>query len=163
MGIRIEAAGLMFRAAVLAFAVFSNVAYAECRDDRISLRGDWGQADFFVEVADDNSERAQGLMFRETMPSNAGMLFVYDHPQRVAFWMRNTLIPLDMIFADETGLVQKVHANAVPLDETTIPGGDGIQFVLEINGGRAALFGISPGTQLRHPAVDEKLALWKCQ
>ena len=65
------------------------------------------------------------------------MLFVYEGPRRVAFWMKNTLIPLDMIFADATGRVTRVHANAVPLDETPIDGGEGVQFVLEINGGLA--------------------------
>jgi len=84
-------------------------------------------------VADDAAERAQGLMFREAMPLSSGMLFVYGRPQRVSFWMRNTLIPLDMIFADARGVVTRVHAEAVPLDETPIDGGEGVQFVLEIN------------------------------
>lgn len=138
-------------------------AAAECAPDRVDLRGSWGQAMFVVEVADDFAERAQGLMHRESMPRGAGMLFVYEHPQRVAFWMENTLIPLDMIFADETGTVQRVHENAVPLDRTSIPGGDEIQFVLEINGGLSAIFGIDAGTQLRHPAISDALAAWPCQ
>ena len=99
-------------------------------------------------------------MFVERMPRFSGMLFVYDQPQRVAFWMRNTLIPLDMIFANSQGIVQRVHVNAVPGDETAIPGGDDIQFVLEVNGGLSELLGIAPGTQIRHPAIAA--AAWGC-
>ncbi|MDH5454180.1 MAG: DUF192 domain-containing protein, partial [Paracoccaceae bacterium] len=112
-------------------------AWAGCSETRADLRGDWGAARFTVEVADDAAERGRGLMHREQMAASAGMLFVYEHPQRVSFWMRNTLIPLDMIFMDQTGTVTRVHENAVPLDETGIRGGDGVQFVLEINGGLA--------------------------
>ncbi len=90
------------------------------------------------------------------------MLFVYDRPQSVSFWMRNTLIPLDMIFADETGLVRRVHSNAIPLDETPIFGGSQILAVLEINGGLAEQFGISAGTLLQHPAFDQSTAAWPC-
>lgn len=139
-----------------------SLASAACAVDRVDLRGDWGQARFSVEVADDASERSQGLMHRESMPRSAGMLFVYEHPQRVAFWMRNTLIPLDMIFLDQTGTVMRVHENAIPLDETAIPGGDNIQYVLEINGGLTTLFGIEEGTELRHPSIGENAA-WPCE
>ena len=96
------------------------------------------------------------------MARSAGMLFVYDSPQRVAFWMRNTLIPLDMIFIDATGTVARIHENAVPLDETAIPGGDAIQYVLEINAGLSSRLGIDAGTVLRHPAFGEN-AVWGCK
>jgi len=75
--------------------------------------------------------------------------------------MQNTLIPLDMIFADEAGVVQRVHSRAIPGDTTPIPGGDGILVVLEINGGLAETFGIGPGTELRHPALGPDAA-WPC-
>lgn len=133
-----------------------------CRPDRAELRGDWGQAAFTVEIADDPAEREKGLMFRESMSAGAGMLFVYPQPQRViAFWMKNTPLPLDIIFMDEAGVVQHVAANAVPFDETPLPGGAGIQYVLEINAGLAASLGIGPGTQLRHPAIAAPA--WPCQ
>lgn len=103
-------------------------------------------------------------MHVEEMPRLGGMLFVYDHPQMVSFWMENTLIPLDMIFVDETGLVRHVHSNAIPLDRTPIPGGsDDIQYVLEINGGMAETLGIDAGSVLRHPALAQDLALWPCE
>jgi uncharacterized membrane protein (UPF0127 family) len=137
-------------------------ASADCRTTHVDLRGDWGQARFHIEVADDPAERAQGLMSRKKMARSAGMLFVYERPQRTAFWMKNTLIPLDMIFINEQGVVTRVHENAIPLDETTIPGGDDIQFVLEINGGLAGRMGIAPGTELRHPAIGDGAA-WPCE
>ena len=141
----------------------ASVAQAqECRQDRVALRGDWGQAAFTVEVADDPDERAQGLMNRESMAKTSGMLFVYPRPKRVGFWMKNTLIELDMIFADRTGTVQHVHHRAQPHDERPVFGGDNIQYVLEINGGLADRLGISQGSELRHPAIDGKAAAWPC-
>ena len=151
------------RSLTLAIAALLAAGQASaCRDDRVSLRGDWGQAQFAVEVADDGAERAKGLMHRSQMPKSAGMLFVYERPGSVAFWMRNTLIPLDMIFADAAGVVQKVHVMAIPLDETSIPGGSNIQYVLEINGGLADAMGIVAGSQMQHPAIGEAAA-WPCE
>lgn len=136
---------------------------AVCDPEKIGLRGGWGQAQFSIEIADDFAERSQGLMNREQMARNAGMLFIYDAPQPVAFWMRNTLIPLDMIFIDPTGLVTAIHENAIPLDETAIPGGDNVQYVLEVNGGMTGLLGIEVGTQVQHPGIDQNVALWGCE
>lgn len=137
-------------------------AAAACRADLVELRGPGGQARFTVEVADTPAARAQGLMFREHLPSGAGMLFVFERPGRVAFWMRNTLIPLDMIFADPAGRVTRVHAMARPRDETPIDGGEGVQFVLEINGGLAARLGLAEGWEMRHPAIGGDGAAWPC-
>ena len=137
-------------------------AEAACTPGRVDLRWEGGRESFVIEVADDAEERAQGLMFREEMPLNEGMLFVYDAPRRVGFWMKNTLIPLDMVFADATGTVTRVHANAVPGDLTPIDGGEGVQYVLEINGGLAGKLGIAPGAVLRHPAIAAADAAWPC-
>jgi uncharacterized membrane protein (UPF0127 family) len=164
MGSRLGA--LILTAAVLVGSVVisSGGRAAEtapaCREDTLHLRGDFGLARFTVAVADDGNERAQGLMYVEKMPSSTGMLFVYPNPQQVAFWMKNTLIPLDMIFADAAGVVRNVHANAIPGDLTPIPGEGLIQYVLEINGGMAEMLGITAGTELRHPAIAE--AAWPC-
>ena len=76
--------------------------------------------------------------------------------------MKNTLISLDMIFADATGTVQKVHENAEPLSERLINGGRDIQYVLEVNGGVSARFGIGPGDILRHPGIAQDAAAWPC-
>ena len=138
------------------------VAEDACRPDQVQLRGDWGQARFTIELADDEAERAKGLMHREAMPQAAGMLFVYPATRTVGFWMKNTLIPLDMIFLDATGTVARVHSNAIPGDLTPIMGGSDIKAVLEINGGLAERLGIAPGTQLRHPSFKPERAAWKC-
>ncbi len=154
MGSLVAAIGLIFASGV--------VAGAGCRPDQVEVRGAGGVARFSVEVADDNPERALGLMNRERMASSAGMLFVFETPRNATFWMKDTLIPLDMIFADAAGVVTAVHANAVPLDRTPINGGPGVTFVLEINGGLAGRMGIAPGSVIRHPAVAQDAAAWSC-
>ncbi|UWP93639.1 DUF192 domain-containing protein [Aliiroseovarius crassostreae] len=135
---------------------------AECRADRVDLRGVWGQAGFSVEVAQTNRERAKGLMFREELPKGQGMLFVYPFAHQVAFWMKNTLIPLDMIFLSSDGRVTYVHENAQPGDLTPVSGGQDVRYVLEINGGLARQIGISEGSELRSPFVVQSLAAWPC-
>lgn len=111
---------------------------------------------------DDSSERAQGLMNVPEMPTMTGMLFVYEAPQHATFWMKNTLIPLDMLFADETGTITHIHHKAVPMDETVIDGGEGVQYVLEINGGLADRLGIAVGDQMQAPAIGDA-AVWPCE
>jgi len=87
------------------------------------------------------------------------MLFVYDEPRRASFWMENTFIPLDMIFADPAGRITAIQADAVPMDRTSIPGGDGVQYVLEVNGGLASRLGLAVGDAIQHPAIGEGAAL----
>lgn len=145
-----------------AFAPAAARAEAACAPDRVDLRWENGRESFAIEVADDPDERARGLMFRESLDPSAGMLFVYESPRRAQFWMKNTLIPLDMIFADAAGRVTRVHANAIPGDLTPIDGGEGVVFVLEINGGLTERLGIAPGAELRHPSVPPATAAWPC-
>lgn len=140
----------------------SGQVSAECSETTVELRNGESVVRFNVEIADTGAERAQGLMNREKLAKSSGMLFVYDTPRRAGFWMKNTLIPLDMIFADATGRVTRVHANAIPHDQTSIDGGDGVALVLEINGGLAKRLGITEGSELRHPAVDQTTAVWAC-
>lgn len=148
--------------AALIFWLCAQVVAAKCNDATVWLRGDFGSARFNVEIADTNRARAIGLMHRRSMPISEGMLFIYPRPQPLSFWMRNTLISLDMLFLDPTGTVTKIHHEAVPLDETPIPGGDGLTHVLEINGGLARMMGIQEGAQMRHPSFDQDIAVWPC-
>lgn len=135
---------------------------AECAPDLVLVKGEFGQARFQVDLADTPEERARGLMYVESMPTMSGMLFVYDAPQRATFWMRNTLIPLDMLFVDQTGRIAWIHENAIPMDETFIEGGYDILSVLEINGGLAHRLGIKVGDLLQHPSFGEN-ALLPCE
>ena len=156
------AAAVRWVLAAALWLALAGAAAAACRDDVVELRGPWGQARFTVELAITPEEQARGLMFRETLPRGAGMLFLYDQPGRVAFWMRNTLISLDMLFFDETGTLTRLHHEAVPLDETPIPGGDAVLAVLEINGGLSRRFGITEGSELRHSRMPQDRAAWPC-
>lgn len=143
-------------------ALLAGPVAAACAPDVAEFHWPGGGARFSVEIADDAAERAQGLMNRASLPRGAGMLFIYDHPQPVAFWMKNTAIPLDMIFIGADGKVGAVHAQAVPGDETPIPGPGDTLMVLEINGGLARRLGLDVGAELRHPALDQDVALWPC-
>jgi uncharacterized membrane protein (UPF0127 family) len=153
------------RAAILVVAclVGGGAAADACAPGVADRRDSDATFRFGIEVADTEAERARGLMFRESLPQFGGMLFVYEKPQPVAFWMRNTVIPLDMLFFDGAGRLVSVHANARPHDETPIPGGADIRYVLEINGGLAASLGIETGAELRSPALDQSQAAWTCE
>ncbi len=148
-------------AGALLLAASAAVAQS-CSDTAVYLKGDWGQARFAVEIADDAAERAEGLMHRTELPTFSGMLFVYPHPQSLSFWMRNTLIELDMIFIDPQGVVHHVHHRAQPLDETPVLGGRGLTHVLEVNGGVAEQLGIGVGDVIRHPSFAQENAAWPC-
>ncbi|MGJ8615805.1 MAG: DUF192 domain-containing protein [Sulfitobacter sp.] len=158
----------VLRYGITAFAVVMGIgasaAFADkaCREDTVLLRGDWGSVRFTVEVADDPQEQQQGLMNREAMAFSHGMLFVYDSPRPQSFWMRNTLIPLDMLFIDAQGVVRHIHHMAKPLDETPIFGGDNLLSVLEINGGLAKRLGITVDSEVRHPAFAAFAPAWPC-
>jgi len=134
-----------------------------CEQNSIEIKSDGGKFRFTIDVADDDLERAQGLMHVESMGQFKGMLFIYDQPLHATFWMKNTLIPLDMLFADKTGKITHIHENATPLSEATIDGGHDVLYVLEINGGLASKFGITEGAVMKHPEIDQSVAAWACE
>ena len=139
-----------------------SAGLSSCSNHEVAVRGDWGQMRFRVDVADDDAERGKGLMYVEQMARDKGMIFIWDAPRHARFWMRNTYIPLDMLFVDAQGVVKHIHHEAVPLDETIIDGGPGTLAVLEINGGLSRRFGIDVGSELQHPAFGEDAA-WPCE
>jgi len=102
-------------------------------------------------------------MNRDSLGRSRGMLFVYPAPHRASFWMKNTRIPLDILFMDDTGTVKRIAKETTPYSLEPIPGGTGIQFVLEINGGLSDKLRLSEGTELRHPEIDQTKAAWKCE
>ena len=110
-----------------------------------------GTHDFQVEIAKDEASRARGLMDRRFMPADHGMLFEFDREAPESFWMKDTYIPLDMIFISRAGVVTNIAANAEPLSERAIPSGPPCMAVLELNGGAAARIGLKVGDKVRHP------------
>lgn len=109
---------------------------------------------FSAEIADDAQERSQGLMFREHLDENAGMLFLYPDERPRTFWMKNTPLPLDIIFISSEGIVVHVAAEATPYDLTAINSEKPAQSALEIRGGLAAQLGIGPGAKISWPPRD---------
>ena len=108
-----------------------------------------GVRHFQVEIADTDAARERGLMFRKRLGPDRGMLFDFKIPQPVSFWMKNTLIPLDMVFISADGRVISIARNAPPLSETPIPSGGDVLGVLELRGGRAQEIGLEPGDRIR--------------
>ncbi len=106
--------------------------------------------DFKIELALTEALQNQGLMNRTEMPRDAGMLFYFSDFKPRSFWMKNTLIPLDMIFMDEQGVITHVHDSAIPNDLTSVKSGSPARAVLELNGGVAKSLGIKPGDQVHH-------------
>ena len=140
---------------LLAVALLSLPVAACSQENRAILHTSDGTFIFNIEIADTPDERAQGLMFRQELAPDAGMLFDFQEEREVAFWMRNTFIPLDMIFIAADGVVRHIHVNARPHDSTTIPSNAPVRFVLEIPGGRSVEIGLKAGDRLEHPLVAQ--------
>ncbi len=110
---------------------------------------------FTVELAVTPADMARGLMFRRTMGADEGMLFDYKQEiSGVSFWMKNTLIPLDMLFIKGDGTVLNIHERAIPQNETPIFATGPVRLVLELNGGTVARLGLKPGDLIKHAALD---------
>jgi uncharacterized protein len=105
---------------------------------------------FAVEMASTPEEQAKGLMFRRQLPEGQGMLFDFHKEQPTSFWMKNTYIPLDMIFIRGDGRILRIAENTVPLSETLVPSGGPVRAVLEVIGGTAKKLGIAPGDRVGH-------------
>ena len=106
---------------------------------------------FEVEVADDPAERAEGLMYRQSLADNAGMLFLYPQPQPVEFWMKNTPLSLDIVFVRADGTIARIAANTTPMSEDRIPSGEPVLAVFEVKAGIMQQLGIVVGDRLRNP------------
>lgn len=109
-----------------------------------------GPQRFRVELADNDQSRARGMMFRTSMPPDAGMLFDFKQEQMASFWMRNTLLPLDMLFIKADGTILNIHQRAIPRDETGINSDGPVRAVLEVNGGTASRLGIRACDKVEH-------------
>ncbi|GAB5430340.1 MAG: DUF192 domain-containing protein [Devosia indica] len=140
--------------AALATAMLISLPLAACSDEtRLVVQSENGEHAFTVEVVDTPETRAQGLMYRQELADDAGMLFDFREERPVSFWMRNTYIPLDMLFIEADGTILNIHVNARPHDTTSIPSDGPVQFVLEIPGGRSDELGIAAGDTVEHPRI----------
>jgi uncharacterized membrane protein (UPF0127 family) len=106
---------------------------------------------FGVEMAVTPEEQAKGLMFRRELPEKQGMLFDFHREQPISFWMKNTYIPLDMIFIRADGRILRIAESTTPLSEALVPSGGPVRAVLEVIGGTAKKLGIAPGDRVKHP------------
>jgi uncharacterized membrane protein (UPF0127 family) len=128
-----------------ATTVASSVAEAPREQPAVVIRAGSAEHRFRVELATTPQERARGLMFREHLDDDAGMLFLFDQMEVQSFWMKNTKIPLDMIFLDEEGVIVGIVENAEPLTLTSRSVGRPSRYVLEVNGGTSRRLGIEAG------------------
>jgi hypothetical protein len=141
-------------AAAIAASLFTFSAEAQLQrfaTSELTIVSATGPHRFTVEVAETPEQMEQGLMFRRAMAPDTGMLFDYKTPTVATMWMRNTLIPLDMLFVDGRGRIVNIHQRAVPQSLDIIAAAAPVRAVIELNGGTAARLGIAPGDQVQHP------------
>lgn len=144
-------------AAILGFALTVAVALSACaKDPTVIIDSPEGKqlAAVSVEVANRPDTRELGLMYRQYLDQNAGMIFVFTHPEHQTFWMKNTEIPLDMIFADENGKVLGIAENAAPFTETSRAVDGESLYVLEVNGGFSERHHLAPGDVMKFSGFD---------
>lgn len=134
--------------------MFALMPLAACSaDNALTIKSANGEHKFTVEVVDTDAGRQKGLMFRQELAPDAGMLFDFKDSHEVSFWMRNTFIPLDMLFIRDDGTIANIHSNARPQDPTGIPSDGPVMFVLEIPGGRSKELGIKAGDHVLHQRI----------
>ena len=114
-----------------------------------------GEHRFMVEIADDDAERQRGLMFRDPLADDRGMLFQFPDVAERGFWMRNTPSPLDIIYIDPRGRIVSIAKNATPQSDAVIPSNGPASGVLELRAGRADEIGAKAGDRVRHPFFAE--------
>jgi hypothetical protein len=120
-------------------------------EQTIEIASKTGVHVFSVEVADNDADRAKGLMYRKELPEGRGMLFDFHRDQDVSFWMQNTYIPLDMIFIRGDGRILRIEENTEPLSTRLIPSRGAVRAVLEVIGGTSRKLGIAPGDRVASP------------
>jgi uncharacterized membrane protein (UPF0127 family) len=138
-------------AALFFVGAFAAASFASAAESLTIVSADNRRHAFTVEVAADERGRAQGLMFRRSMPADAGMLFDFRRVEPVSMWMQNTYLSLDMLFIRKDGTIARIAQNTEPLSTRTISSGEPVLSVLELNAGTAAKLGIKAGDRVEHP------------
>lgn len=142
---------LLCISAVVMMLVLVPPLDAKMRRENLVLATAAGEHVIDVEMAETPEEKAVGLMFRRSVPQGTGMLFPYGVAQEVTMWMRNTFVPLDMIFIRADGVVHRIEARTEPLSERVIASQGPVTAVLELAGGEAERLGVKPGDRVLHP------------
>jgi len=145
---------LFLLTATVAASLFAFPSAAQLQSfatSELTIVSTTGPHHFTVEIAKTPAQMEQGLMFRRAIAPDAGMLFEYQEPTVATMWMRNTLIPLDMLFVDAQGRIVNIHERAVPQSLDVIAAAGPVRAVIELNGGTAARLGIAPGDLVQHP------------
>lgn len=143
----------LFSLVLLTAVAAADIAF---RQTSLTLRGpDGKEHPFTIELALSNAERMQGLMYRKAMPADHGMLFDFGEERLVTMWMRNTVLPLDMLFIGSDGVVKTVRERAVPFSESIISSGEDVQYVLEVNAGTVKRLGLGPGSRIDLDALKK--------
>ena len=135
------------------FAASSRALTLPVDPERLIAETRSGEKSFSIEIADDPEERGAGLMFREDMDDDHGMLFIFERQQEVGFWMKNTPMPLDLLFVGQDGRVKAIKRGE-PFSEAPISPAEPVRFVLELKAGTSAREGIANGDKLVHPAIN---------
>ncbi len=142
--------GALFALAACAQPATESQAEGALPVEQLSIDTASGPVTLHVEIADDDAERARGLMFRESLADDAGMLFHFQEPEMASFWMRNTVLSLDIIFIAPDGRILNIADHTTPFSEAPIPADGLTRGVLEIRAGRAEALGIRPGALVHH-------------
>lgn len=129
---------------------------ARMREDRLWLVTGGKELAITVEIAETPQEKALGLMYRTALADDRGMLFPHHPPQEAAMWMRNTYIPLDMVFVRADGVIHRIEVRTEPMSERIISSEGPVAAVLELAGGAAERLGLKPGDRVRHPMFGAK-------
>ena len=145
-------AGLM----TVGMSMGATDATAKLRKDRLTLETSTGKHVIEIEVAETGEDQAMGLMYRQTVPPNTGMLFPYDQPKELTMWMRNTYVSLDMVFIRADGIVHRVEAGTEPLSESIIASRGNVSAVLELGAGEAQRLGLKAGDLVRYQGFKIK-------
>ena len=146
--------GRLAAGASLALTLFLSPGAIAAGNGTLVLKTNSGPHSFTIELATTPAERALGLMYRRTLPADAGMLFLYDKPQPLTMWMRNTFIPLDMVFIGADGKVHRIESRTEPFSTQIISSEGNVQGVLELNAGTAASIGLKAGDEVVYPGLN---------
>ncbi len=150
-GARVASAATLVFLLTLHFSnTFIGSVWARSEREVVTLITQSGRHVISAEIADTPFKQSRGLMFRRSMPSDQGMLFLYDSSQKINMWMKNTFIPLDMVFIRSNGIVHRIETDTEPFSERIISSGGEVIAVLELNAGTSARLQLKAGDRIEH-------------